>query len=221
MEARPIPRSRRGDVIENRVTGERALVLVGTEEAGDGAVAVLMYARPGAAVVGEHVHASVTERFRVVSGRLGVRIDGRESVLEAGEEATIVPGVVHDWWNAGEEEARVLVQIDPGRRFELMITTLFGLANDGLTNSKGMPHLLQLAVIGDEFRDVVEFVKPPRAIQRLLFGALAPVGRALGYRPWYERYLRPHSHIEVAAELLQELQSSRAAELQGLGLDAA
>lgn len=202
MEARPIPRSRRGDVIENRVTGERALVLVGTEEAGEGAVAVLMYARPGAAVVGEHVHATITERFRVISGRLGVRVDGRETVLQAGEEATILPGVVHDWWNAGEEEAQVLVQIDPGRRFELMITTLFGLANDRLTNAKGMPHLLQLAVIADEFRDVVEFVRPPRAIQRLLFGALAPVGRALGYRPWYERYLRPHAREEVGPELL-------------------
>lgn len=54
------------------------------------------------------------------------------------------------------------------------------MANAGKTNSKGMPNLLQVAVFGREFRDVVEFVKPPRTIQRVLFAVLAPVGRAFG-----------------------------------------
>jgi hypothetical protein len=83
-----------------------------------------------------------------------------------------------------------------------MISTLFGLANDGLTNAKGMPHLLQAAVIADEFRDVVQFVRPPLFIQRALFALLAPIGRALGYRPYYERYLRAHAHCEPVPELL-------------------
>jgi hypothetical protein len=110
--------------------------------------------------------------------------------------------MVHDWWNAGDEEAQVVVEINPGRRFEIMISTLFGLANDGLTNDKGMPHLLQAAVIADEFADVVQFLRPPLFIQRALFALLAPIGRALGYRPYYERYMRPHGRVEVVPELL-------------------
>lgn len=200
--AQDIPRTRRGDVLENVITGERAIVLVGTEDSDDGRVIAFMGVRPGGAVVGEHVHSSITERFRVVSGQLGVRINGREAELGPGEEITVRPGVVHDWWNAGGEEAQVVVEIDPGRRFEIMISTLFGLANDGLTNDKGMPHLLQAAVIAQEFGDVVEFVRPPRIIQRALFGVLAPIGRALGYRPYYERYLRPHAHVDVVPELM-------------------
>ena len=192
-----IPRSYAGDVLENRVTGERAIVLVGTGDSDDGRVVALMGVRPGGAVVGEHFHHSLTERFRVLAGKLGVRIDGVEGTLYPGDEMTVRPGIVHDWWNAGDEEAQAIVEVNPGRRFELMISTLFGLANDGLTNDKGMPHLLQLAVIAQEFRDVVEFVRPPRFVQRMLFGLLAPIGQALGYRPWYDRSLRPIAHVEL------------------------
>jgi quercetin dioxygenase-like cupin family protein len=202
FEADDLPKSRRGDVIMNHVTGERAIVLVGTEESRDGRTVGFLGVRPGGAVVGEHVHSSITERFRVVSGRLCVRVNGAESVLGPGDEVTIKPGTVHDWWNAGDVEAQVVVKIDPGRRFEIMLSTLFGLANDGLTNDKGLPHLLQLAVIGDEFADVIEFVEPPRIVQRMMFAILAPIGRALGYRPWYERYLRPYAHVEVIPELM-------------------
>ncbi len=201
-DVRHLPLTRRGDVVENTVTGERAIVLVGSADATDGRTVVFMGVRPGGAVVGEHVHRTVTERFRVVSGRLCVRVDGAQSELGPGDAVTIHPGTVHDWWNAGDEEAQVVVEISPGRRFEVMISTLFGLANDGLTNDKGMPHLLQAAVIANEFRDIVEFVRPPRPVQRLAFALLAPIGRALGYRPWYERYLRPHAHVDVIPDLL-------------------
>ena len=60
----------------------------------------------------------------------------------------MLPGVVHDWWNAGDEEAHVIVEFNPGAaRFEEMIGNQFGLAQDGKTNSKGMPHLLQSAPV--------------------------------------------------------------------------
>ncbi len=66
-----------------------------------------------------------------------------------------------------------------------MIETLFGLAREGHVNGKGMPSPLQLALIGREFSDVIVFRRPPPAIQRVLFGALAPIARARGYRATY------------------------------------
>jgi quercetin dioxygenase-like cupin family protein len=203
-----IPRTHRGDVIENRVTGERAVVLRGTGDVGDeGKLAVQLSVRAGGAVMGEHLHPQITERFRVIDGKLGVRVDGEEQVLESGGDMTVPPGVVHDWWNAGDGEARVLVEIKPGRRFELMIANAFGLANAGKTNSKGMPNPLQLAVFGREFRDVVEFVKPPRAIQRVLFGVLAPIGRVFGYRAMYDEYMQaPREHVEPDPAVLAMLE---------------
>ena len=180
--------SKAGDTVENPVTGERIVVRVGTEDSGGELLAVDGYVRPGGAVVGEHVHPAIEETFEVVSGLVGFRIDGRESVAQAGERLHVPAGTAHDWWNAGEEEARVSVEICPGERFEEMALNLFGLAQDGKTNSKGMPNPLQAAIFAQEFGDVLHFTKPPLVVQRLLFGALGAIARALGYRGSYPKY---------------------------------
>jgi mannose-6-phosphate isomerase-like protein (cupin superfamily) len=209
QELAGIPRSRAGDVIVGRATGQRAIMLVGSEESQDGLIAYHLFVRPGGSGLREHVHPTITERFRVLGGRVGVRIDGEERVLEKGADLTIPPGTRHYWWNAGPGEAQMLVQIDQGRRLELMVCTLFGLGNDRLTTRKGMPRLLQRAVIAREFRDVAEFVRPSRVLQRLVFGVLAPVGQALGYQPFYPRYLRPHGSTAQDPAVLELLDESR------------
>src|SRR5436305_1284046 len=72
-------------------------------------------------------------------------------------------------------------------------------------------HMPQAAVIAQEFGDVVQFVRPPRFIQRALFGVLAPLGRALGYRAYYERYLRPYVRCEPVPELMALVDAPAAA----------
>jgi quercetin dioxygenase-like cupin family protein len=180
--------SKAGDTIENPVTGERVVVRVGTEDSAGELLEVDTYVRPGGAVTGEHVHPAIEESFTVVRGRVGFRLDGRESIAELDRRLHVPAGVAHDWWNAGEEEAHVIVEIRPGERFEEMARNLFGLAQDGKTNSKGMPNLLQAAIFAREFSDVLYFTKPPLLVQRLLFGALAAIARALGYRGSYPKY---------------------------------
>lgn len=185
--------SRYGDLYENHVTGERAVVLRGDEDGAGASGLVHLTVRPGGAVVGEHVHPYIQERFRVVSGRLEARVDGIEPTLEEGEEATVRAGIPHDWWNASSAEASVLVEVSPAEPgFEAMIGTLWGLANDGRTNAKGLPNPLQLALTGQEFADVIRFTHPPAVVQKLVFGLLGSIGRRRGYRGTYPRHLRPH-----------------------------
>ncbi len=76
----------------------------------------------------------------------------------------------------------------PVIRFERMLETLWGLGSAGRTNGKGVPNALQLAVLMNEYDDVMRLAKPPRLVQRLLFGTLAPLGRLFGYRAWYPEY---------------------------------
>jgi quercetin dioxygenase-like cupin family protein len=180
--------SKAGDTIENPVTGERVVVRVGTEDSGGELLEIDAYVRPGGAVTGEHVHPAIEEYFTVVRGRVGFRINGRESIAALNQRLHVPPGTTHDWWNAGEEEAHIIVGISPGERFEKMARNLFGLAQDGKTNSKGMPNLLQAAIFAREFSDVLYFTKPPLLVQRLLFGTLAVIARALGYRGSYPKY---------------------------------
>lgn len=188
-----------GDVLENPVTGERGVIRVGTEESGGELLVVDLYVRPGGAVMGEHVHPAIEESFTVVRGRLGYRLGGREGVAEPGQRLRVPRGTAHDWWNAGEEEAQVLVEIVPGARFEEMIRNAFGLAQDGKTDPKGRPRFLQAALFTREFDDVIRFTRPPRPVQRVLFGILAPVARLLGYRGAYPKYLQrePSERVEV------------------------
>lgn len=179
----------KGDVFINPVTGERAVVRVNPTAANDDLLVADLYIRPGGAVVGEHVHPEIEERFTVIRGHVGFTINGVKDVAAAGRRLVVPAGTAHDWWNAGTEEALVRVEIDPGARFQAMIMNLFGLAQDGKTDRRGLPNILQLALIAREFSDVVYFTKPPRVVQRLLFGGLAALGRARGYRGSYPHYL--------------------------------
>jgi hypothetical protein len=119
-----------------------------------------------------------------------VKRDGQISILRQGETAVIRAGVWHDWWNAADRDARVRVEITPGERFVHLIETFFGLARLGHTNRKGMPHPLQLALTAREFSDVVVFRSPPPAVQRAIFGAVAPIARWRGYRATYPQLSR-------------------------------
>ena len=188
------PRSTRpwhvGDELWNPVTRERAIVLERPSDNATGRARAEMTALAGARVLGEHRHPGSVERFTVLEGELTMRLDGRTSVLREGESAEVSAGRWHDWWNAGDRDARVLVEVEPGARFAHMLETLFGLAELGHVDSKGMPNLLQLSLIGREFSDTVQFKQPPPAVQRVMFGAIAPVARRLGYRGTYPQLSR-------------------------------
>ena len=179
-----------GEIFENPVTRERAIVLELPHMNTEGRAAAELTALVGARVVGEHRHPAMVERFTALEGELTVKRDGKTTVLHEGETAIVEPGVWHDWWNAGDRDARVRVEVTPGERFAHMLETLFGLARLGYTNAKGMPNPLQLALFAQEFSDVIVFRSPPLVVQRILFGTLAPIARARGYRATYPQISR-------------------------------
>ncbi|HEX6385637.1 MAG TPA: cupin domain-containing protein [Anaerolineae bacterium] len=148
-----------------------------------------MRLHPGAAAIGAHIHPNADERFTAVTGKLGYLIGDQKKTLRAGEFMEIPRGIVHDFWNAGDVEARVIVEIRPGARMEMMIRTMFGLAHEGKTNKKGVPNMLQMALIGQEFEDVLQVMNPPVWVQRILFGMLAPIARLAGYKAMYPHHL--------------------------------
>jgi quercetin dioxygenase-like cupin family protein len=174
-----------GEVLENPVTLERAVVVELPWSNPEGRAVGELTAMPGARVVGEHLHPALHESFSVEQGELTVLRDGQRSTLRAGERADIEPGVWHDWWNEGAVPAVVRVEVTPGERFVHMLETLFGLAREGHVNRRGLPHPLQLALFATEFSDVFVLRRPPAAVQRIAFGALAPIARRRGYRATY------------------------------------
>jgi quercetin dioxygenase-like cupin family protein len=179
-----------GEVWENPVTRERATILERSWDNPVGRATAELTALAGARVMGEHRHPALVEQFTVLEGALTVKRDGQTSIVRPGETVVIEPGVWHDWWNAGDRDARVRVEVTPGERFVHMIETFFGLARLGYTDRKGMPYPLQLALSAREFSDVIVFRSPPAAVQRAIFGVLAPIARWRGYRATYPQLSR-------------------------------
>ncbi len=179
-----------GEVFENPVTGECGQPLELPWQNQQGRLVVELTALAGARVMGEHYHPTITEYFTPLEGELTVKCSGQVRILRQGETAVVEPGVWHDWWNATGRDIRVHIEITPGERFLHMIETFFGLARLGHTDSKGMPHPLQLALCAREFSDVIVFRTPPRLVQHVVFGALGLVARSRGYRATYPQLSR-------------------------------
>lgn len=173
-----------GETIENPVTGERMTFLVTGNETAGQFLQIDMAVKPGGFVAAEHVHPLQEERFLIKAGQITLRSAGRERAHNAGEEVTIPAGTPHVWWNSGKEQLRVVLEFRPAGRFDQFITSFFALAQIGNTDARGLPkNLLQLAVMFRAYSDVIYGVKPPLAVQKVLFTVLDPVGRFLGYRP--------------------------------------
>src|SRR5919112_2815363 len=137
-----------------------------------------------------HVHPLQEEHFVALSGTLSVQIEDEHRRLAEGEEATVLPGTPHRWWNeSDEEEARVLVELRPALNTETFFETAFGLARDGKTDQRSVPSLLQMAVALDGLhKGEICLAKPPVALQKALFALLSPVGKLVGYRDHYPKY---------------------------------
>jgi quercetin dioxygenase-like cupin family protein len=168
-----------GDRLENPVTGEVLVFHRTAAQSGGESVLVETILRPGAAVAAAHVHPHQTERFEVLAGLVGLRAGGEEVVAGPGDAVTVEPGTPHRFWNAGDEEARFLCEVQPALGFESLIETMFALAAEGRVNRRGLPSPLRLAVIARAHFDTVRLPFPPAPLQRAALALAAPLGRAL------------------------------------------
>jgi hypothetical protein len=76
-------------------------------------------------------------------------------------ELNIPPNTPRQFWNEGDQEAHSLQEFLPALRTEDFFVTCVGLARDGRLNEKGMPALLQLAVMTPEFGDEIRPASHP------------------------------------------------------------
>ncbi|MBA2712245.1 MAG: cupin domain-containing protein [Rubrobacteraceae bacterium] len=174
-----------GEVLENPVTGQRIVFKQTSADTGGTLLEVeSTYTKPTPSRPPVHYHPAQEETFEVLSGKLSVIIDGERKTLGEDETLVIPRGTRHTMWaeNAG---VRVNWQTRPALKTEAFFETIYSLARDGKTNSKGAPNLLQYAVIARSYAGEFRLASPPWPVQQLLFAILAPIGKLLGHRPTY------------------------------------
>jgi len=119
--------------------------------------------------------------MRIVAGRLFARVAGEVRTLVPGEVLEIPAGTPHSVWTEAEP-ATTIWRTMPALRTREFTRKLYDLAREGRTDARGVPGLLQVAVLATAYRDVIGFPRPPAPVQRVVFGILAPIGRLLGRR---------------------------------------
>jgi 2-polyprenyl-6-methoxyphenol hydroxylase-like FAD-dependent oxidoreductase/quercetin dioxygenase-like cupin family protein len=184
--ARAVPRS--GEILENPQMGARMIFRATADETDGELFAFEFFLDPRGVIAEEHLHPVQQERFEVLEGVVAGRMGGAERTARAGDVVVVPPGTPHVWWNAGDEVAHLLVEFRPALHTDLFFQNVFGLARDGKTDHRGVPSLLQLAVMINEHRDEVYPAHIPLVVTKAMMRTLAPIARLLGYRAHDPRY---------------------------------
>ena len=175
------------------VTGERIVFRRrGRDTAGE-FLEMNLYLAPGGFIPLPHIHPRQEERFEISGTEVMFRVGGVERLYKAGEVAVVPAGVPHVWWNPSQTEVTTLIRFTPSLNTETFFETFFGLAADGKVNAKGVPNMLQMAVLARAYRNEMRLPPPAQWVLEPLSIALAPVGRLMGYRGRYDRYSGPAS----------------------------
>lgn len=186
----PLSTEWEGITFVNPITGERIEPLEIESNAESSRLVGRLTVEPGGIGPPAHVHPAQEERFEVERGELTVHLDGEERVLTRGQSLTVPSGHAHRFENRSSSPVVFLGTSEPGGRLIHVLTTLFGLAQDGKTGPDGTPHFLQAMVFAQAMKDTMYLSSPPRIVQAALWNVFAPIGRALGYQATYDRYLR-------------------------------
>lgn len=135
-----------------------------------------------------HYHPFQVEDFEVISGELTVRIDGALKILKQSDTLHIPVNKVHSMWNNTTSKAVIRWKVQPAMDTEFLLETATGLANEGKTNSKGIPNPLYAVLFANKYSRVFRLARPPFYVQRILFSIITPLLYLLGYRISYEKY---------------------------------
>ena len=166
-----------GQTLANPVTGERFTFTETAASNGGELLAFELGLAVGGAVPMPHVHPIQTERFEVVAGRMRFRVGLRTRIAGPGDVVEVAPGVMHSFANAGDEEARVLVEVRPALAMEQMLAEVVAMAEAGRMTRRGLPRSLRdLARLARKYDQEAHAPLLSVGVQRLL---LAPLTRAV------------------------------------------
>lgn len=180
--------ARAGSVVENPVMGDRVVFRQTARDTGGELLQFDHFLKVGGYGPEEHIHPRQQEHFAVVSGTMGVRINGRDHLLHAGETMAVLPGTPHMWWNAGDVELHQITEFRPALKFEVFLETLAALGREEHVYT-GLPLFLQFAVLSHACEGNVYVTRAPVPVQKVVYRLLlAPLGQLFGYHARYMRY---------------------------------
>ena len=124
-----------------------------------------------------HVHFHLREEGKVKGGTLGAQVGNKKIVVPTGGAPVFPAGVVHTWWNAGDDLLEFSGRAIPAGDLDRYLQAIFSVINAG---SSGKPSIFYLAHVLWRHRHTQAIASPPQSIQRIVFPIVLLVGRVLG-----------------------------------------
>ncbi len=163
--------------LENRRTGEILRIRRVRDAGGQTILALDGSLPPGADGPPPHVHFHQREEGIVKAGSLGARLGKETFLVPAGGTAVFPAGVIHAWWNAGNDLLEFSGRAIPAGDLDRYLQALFAVLNASPT---GRPSIFYLAHVLQRHRHTQAVALPPQIIQRILFPLILLVGHILG-----------------------------------------
>jgi hypothetical protein len=124
-----------------------------------------------------HVHFHQREEAVIKAGVLGARVGKERIRVPAGGTGVFPAGVVHSWWNAGDELLELSGRSVPAGDLDRFLQALFAVLN---ASESARPSIFYVAHVLWRHRHTQAVMTPPLAVQRIMFPLVLLVGRALG-----------------------------------------
>ena len=175
--------ARKGDVLENPVTGERVIFLETRESSNNQLLRMEAFNLADGFNRVYHIHPTQEERHEVIEGIMGIKAGGKEHVLNPSEIFTFPNDVPHKFWNISGKDIHFLTEFRPAYDTEGFIETYFRIAQAGKANEKGQPPLFHFFVLLNHYPIAGYLAGVPISIQRVFISIMAFIGRLLGYKP--------------------------------------
>jgi quercetin dioxygenase-like cupin family protein len=177
-------------IISNPVTKEYGAQVLVPNEWGETVIKGLGIIPPQSIGPPEHIHPNYEETFTVVEGSFVFLLNRKPHVIKQGEKMVVKRGITHTFKPADKEKmCSFLLEANPPGKLNEVIRTIWGLALEGKTDSKGKPKgILQGIAIGNELKDDTLIASPPLFVQRFMFMLFGKKAARKGFRGIYDKY---------------------------------
>jgi hypothetical protein len=163
--------------LENRHTGEILRMRRVRDSEGQTILALDGSLPPRADGPPLHIHFDQREEGIVKAGTLGAQVRTEKIIVPTGGTAVLPAGVVHKWWNAGDDLLELSGRAIPAGDLDRYLQAIFAVLN---ASPSGRPSIFYIAHVALRHRHTRALAMPPRAIQRVVFPLILFVGRVLG-----------------------------------------
>lgn len=125
-----------------------------------------------------HVHYRQVEQLTVIEGTMAIQVLGEEpKYISKGETATFEAGVMHKFWNAGDNTLTCRGEIWPVDNIEYFLTEIFESAKN---NKHGRPAGFDAAYLLNRYRSEFDMADIPTFVKKMIFPAIIFFGKLSG-----------------------------------------